>query len=176
MSAEMALHTDFLVWCGRSICVSCTPSCLSVRSRSVRNQARLNFGSLFSSFHHFSSLSIPRLIYHHTIMDLGDGLKEDFPGQWDAIMNAAKEERLQMDRDRPMPVSLVYPAALNPRLTTASLHSSDHSPLNSSPKSLPRSTSSLSRPAFEFLNNSFTLPARGSIQTSRWTRCKTTKP
>jgi hypothetical protein len=45
-------------------------------------------------------------------MDLGDGLKEDFPGQWDAIMKAAKEERLQKDRDRPMPVSLVYPAAV----------------------------------------------------------------
>jgi hypothetical protein len=80
--------------------------CLSVRSMSVRNQARLNFDSLFSSFHHYSSLFILRLIYH-TIMDLGDGLKEDFPGQWDAIMKAAKEERLQKDRDRPMPVSLV---------------------------------------------------------------------
>jgi hypothetical protein len=68
------------------------------------------------------------------------------------------------------------PSGIEPRLTIASLHSSDHSQLNSSPKSLPRSTSSLSRPAFEFLNNSFTLPARGSIQTSRWTRCKTTKP
>jgi len=100
----MGLHTDL-----RSICVLQKVLCACL---CVQGLCTINVDSaliILSSVLFFPSIlffSLFYAVYTHTIMDLGNGLKEEFPGQWAAIMNAAKEERLQKDRDRPMPVSL----------------------------------------------------------------------
>jgi len=102
--ADMALHADL-----RSSCVLQKVLCACL---CVHHLCASNVDSTFiilTSVLFFPSLLFFSLFYAlhiFTIMDLGNGLKEEFPGQWAAIMNAAKEERLQKDRDRPMPVSL----------------------------------------------------------------------